>query len=124
MCVFCAASPGANPVYVQQATAMGRYLAESGRRVIFGGGRTVYQTYEAKYYDQQGNYLGLRNDTWARFERTKTAEKKKYGDISLKVWSADEIKGLMAEYEIPTRTKERFWNDVKVGDATPRIIKG
>lgn len=90
----------------------------------FGGGRTVYQTYEAKYYDQKGTYLGLRNDTWARFERTKTAEKKKYGDIKLKVWSADEIKSLMAEYEIETRTAERYWDDVKVGDPTPRIIKG
>ena len=40
VCVFCAASPGANPVYVRQASAMGQYLAETGRRVIYGGGRT------------------------------------------------------------------------------------
>lgn len=40
VCVFCAASPGERPVYVEQARAMGRYLAESGRRVVFGGGRT------------------------------------------------------------------------------------
>src|SRR5512141_2691576 len=40
VCVFCAASPGVHPVYVERARAMGRYLAESGRRVVFGGGRT------------------------------------------------------------------------------------
>lgn len=90
----------------------------------FGGGRTVYQTYEAKYYDQKGAYIGVRNDTWARFERTKTAEKKKYGDIQLKVWSADEIKSLMAEYDTETRTAQRFWEDVKVGEPTARLIKG
>lgn len=40
VCVFCAANPGTHPVYQQQARAMGRYLAESGRRVVYGGGRT------------------------------------------------------------------------------------
>ena len=40
VCVFCAANPGLNPAYATQATAMGRFLAESGRRVVFGGGRT------------------------------------------------------------------------------------
>ncbi len=40
VCVFCAASPGENPIYVAQASAMGRFLAESGRRIVYGGGRT------------------------------------------------------------------------------------
>jgi uncharacterized protein (TIGR00730 family) len=40
VCVFCAASPGIQPVYVEQAAAMGRFLAESGRRIVYGGGRT------------------------------------------------------------------------------------
>jgi uncharacterized protein (TIGR00730 family) len=40
VCVFCAASPGASSVYVEQAAAMGRFLAESGRRLVYGGGRT------------------------------------------------------------------------------------
>lgn len=40
VCVFCAANPGVHPVYAERAAAMGRYLAESGRRVVYGGGRT------------------------------------------------------------------------------------
>ena len=40
VCVFCAAGDGRNPVYVKQALEMGRYLAESGRRIVYGGGRT------------------------------------------------------------------------------------
>ena len=40
VCVFCAASPGDDPVYVERARAMGRFLAESGRRIVYGGGRT------------------------------------------------------------------------------------
>jgi uncharacterized protein (TIGR00730 family) len=40
VCVFCAASPGVDAVYADQAAAMGRFLAESGRRLVYGGGRT------------------------------------------------------------------------------------
>jgi uncharacterized protein (TIGR00730 family) len=40
VCVFCAASPGDHPGYQQQAAAMGRFLAASGRRLVYGGGRT------------------------------------------------------------------------------------
>jgi hypothetical protein len=40
VCVFCAANPGGDPVYVERARAMGHFLAESGRRVVYGGGRT------------------------------------------------------------------------------------
>jgi uncharacterized protein (TIGR00730 family) len=40
VCVFCAANPGEHPVYVERARAMGEYLASSGRRIVYGGGRT------------------------------------------------------------------------------------
>ena len=90
----------------------------------FGGGRAVYQTYEAKYYDQDNHPLGLRNDTWIRIERAKTAEKKKYGDVKLAQWTAESIARFMEEYRNETRTVERYWEDVSVGDALGQIIKG
>ena len=40
VCVFCAANPGAHPVYAERAAAMGRWVAQSGRRIVYGGGRT------------------------------------------------------------------------------------
>jgi uncharacterized protein (TIGR00730 family) len=40
VCVFCAANPGTRPQYMEQAAAMGRYLARSKRRIAYGGGRT------------------------------------------------------------------------------------
>lgn len=40
VCVFCAANPGAHANYREQALAMGRFLAESARHVVYGGGRT------------------------------------------------------------------------------------
>lgn len=38
VCVFCGASPGADPVYRKQAHAMGRELAERRVRLVYGGG--------------------------------------------------------------------------------------
>jgi uncharacterized protein (TIGR00730 family) len=40
VCVFCAANAGVDPGYVAAADAMGRYLATTGRRLVYGGGRT------------------------------------------------------------------------------------
>lgn len=40
ICVFCASSPGADPRYVESARAFGSLLAQSGRRIVYGGGNT------------------------------------------------------------------------------------
>ena len=40
VCVFCAAGEGRSPLYAAEARAMGAYLAGSGRRLVYGGGRT------------------------------------------------------------------------------------
>lgn len=38
VCVFCGASPGAQPIYRQAAQSLGRHLAEQGLRLVYGGG--------------------------------------------------------------------------------------
>jgi len=38
VCVFCGSSPGANTAYRDAATILGQQLAESGRRLVCGGG--------------------------------------------------------------------------------------
>ena len=39
VCVFCGSSPGCNPAYRVTAESLGRALALSGRRLVFGGGK-------------------------------------------------------------------------------------
>jgi acyl dehydratase len=90
----------------------------------FGGGRALYQTYEAVYHDQDKAYVGVRNDTWIRIERAATREKKKYGDIQLAKWKPEDIARFQEDYRRHTRAAERWWDDVKVGDELGRIIKG
>lgn len=94
------------------------------RESKFGGGRSIYQTYEAVYTDQHGEHVGVRQDTWIRIDRNKTREKKKYGEITLAKWSPEEIDKFFDEYRRFERTTQRWWDDVKVGDKLPRIIKG
>ena len=40
ICVFCASSPGVDPIYAKGAQAFGKLLAGTGRRVVYGGGNT------------------------------------------------------------------------------------
>ena len=94
------------------------------RESSFGGGRSLYQTYEAKYYDTDGTYLGLRNDTWMRAERAKTRDKAKYGETALAKWTPEDITEFQKQYRAEQRTVERYWNDVKAGDPLNTIIKG
>lgn len=113
------------PVRVGDRLTAESYLKEVRERESkFGGGRSLYQTYEAKYHDQDGKYVGVRNDTWVRIDRDKTRETKKYGTTELAQWKPADIERFMAEYAHQERTAERFWNDVKVGDPLHTIIKG
>jgi acyl dehydratase len=89
-----------------------------------GGGRSIYQTYEAVYSDQNGEKVGLRNDTWIRIDREKTREKKKYGDVELAKWTPADIERFQNEYRAQKRTTQRRWRDVKVGDTLGPLLKG
>jgi len=39
VCVFCGSSSGVRPAYAEAARRLGRVLAESGRELVYGGGR-------------------------------------------------------------------------------------
>jgi len=39
VCVFCGSNPGTDPAYLEAATETGKYLAENGIGLVFGGGR-------------------------------------------------------------------------------------
>ncbi len=39
ICVFCGSNPGANPLYLKAAEAVGKFLAAENIELVFGGGR-------------------------------------------------------------------------------------
>ncbi len=101
------------------------YLKEIVERESkFGGGRSLYQTYEAVYTNQQDERVGLRNDTWIRIERHKTRKQSKYGETKLHQWTPADIARLQEEYRRHERTIERPWKDVRVGDKLGPLLKG
>src|SRR6202007_249285 len=63
-------------------------------------------------------------DTWIRIERTKTREKKKYGDLTLAHWKPEDVARLQEEYRRHARAPERFWDDVQVGETFGPLLKG
>src|SRR5262249_30432703 len=85
-------------------------------------GRTIYQTYEAKYRDREGTYIGKRSDTYMRVDRVKAKEKSVYREAGrLAHWTPADIDRFQQEYRAETRTVERWWEDVRVGDELGRI---
>jgi acyl dehydratase len=91
----------------------------------FTDGRTIYQTYEAVYFDSTGAEVGRRSDTYMRADRNKTRAKSKYKEQDqLATWGPEDIERFQAEYRAEKRATERFWEDVKVGDEIGRVIKG
>ncbi|GIW41945.1 MAG: acyl dehydratase [Candidatus Binatia bacterium] len=113
------------PVFLGDRVRSESYLKDVvEKESTFGGGRAVYQTYEAVYYNQNGDRIGKRNDTWIRIERDATREKKKYASIQLQKWTPEDIARFQEEYRRQTRTVERYWDDVKVGDTLGPLLKG
>lgn len=39
ICVFCGSSPGNDPEFITEAESVGKYFAENGIRLVYGGGR-------------------------------------------------------------------------------------
>ncbi len=113
------------PIRLGDRVTAASYLKEIVERESeFGGGRSVYQTYEAVYHNQDGERIGLRNDTWIRIERSATREKKKYAETALAHWTPEDIARFQAEYRGQTRTVRRPWDEVKPGDVLGPLLKG
>jgi acyl dehydratase len=113
------------PVCLGDRVTAESYLKEIVERESeFGGGRSLYQTYEAVYSNQNGDRIGRRNDTWIRIEREATREAKKYAETELARWEPGDIARFQDEYRRQARTTRRTWDDVRVGDALGPLLKG
>src|SRR5690554_4804447 len=39
LCLYCGSKPGQDPAYAEAAQALGRFVAQAGIRLVYGGGR-------------------------------------------------------------------------------------
>ena len=60
VCVYCGSGPGTNPLFVEAATQFGKALAESGVRLVYGGGSFGLMGAVAKsVLDHGGSVTGI-----------------------------------------------------------------
>jgi len=89
-------------------------------------GRSVKQTYEVTFRDQDGVEL-CRADSWCiRTQRSVARERATREHIEPYRWSAEEIAVIAKHYEAeaPRGAAPRWWEDVEVGEALDTVLKG
>src|SRR6201997_1944264 len=60
VCVYCGSGPGTNPHFIESAKAFGKALAESGIRLVYGGGsRGIMGAVASSVLDHGGMVTGI-----------------------------------------------------------------
>ncbi|MCV7023109.1 hypothetical protein H7I77_07040 [Mycolicibacterium novocastrense] len=88
--------------------------------------RAVHEWSAQVFSDDVGVILGGQYRNMIRTERSKARGRKKYEDVDVKTWSADEITEIDARYarEAPRGAEPRWWEDVAEGDEIGPLTKG
>ena len=88
--------------------------------------RAIKQTYRTIFIDPDGATV-CEADSWCfRTERDTARERAKYAPTEPYTYSADELDRIRRGYrdEAVRGAAPRFWEDVRVGEAIPEIVKG
>ena len=90
-------------------------------------GRSIQQTYEVEFYDQEDKLVAVADSYCFRTEREEARKRRKYHQRPV-LWSEDQIKDIADRYraqEAQRRGSEtRYIEDISVGLQVPPIIKG
>ena len=104
------------------------------RRVLLGvttkdksefSGRSVHETRGFIYRNQNDELHAIQRGTWVRAERHASAKKKKEYDLP-KPYTREQLEEIDACYDAETHrgAEPRYWEDVKVGEELPTIVRG
>ena len=92
----------------------------------FTGGRSVLIRYRTDWFNQRGELVAMYWETYVRAERQAAASQKKYFDIKRPYYDEATVKKIDEMYENEYRrgAEPRYWEDVKIGEELPTIVKG
>jgi acyl dehydratase len=118
------------PIRRNASIATSAYLKDLIEHDTRFAGRAIQQIYHVDFYDDTGDQLASA-DTWCfRTDRDLAREAgSKYDEVKQRpprVYSREELSRIYALYEHETiRGQEpRYWEDVAIGTALPRLVKG
>jgi hypothetical protein len=88
-------------------------------------GRTVHEVLGMICFNQKNELHAIRRGTWIRAERHASAEKKKEYELP-KPYTKEQLDEIDACYEAEKirGAETRYWEDVKVGEELPTIVRG
>lgn len=91
-------------------------------------GRSFQQIGETTLRNQRGEVVAIANPYSFRMERDASQKSGKHKSITLKKWSADEIRDISRQHReqenLRRGAEPRYFEDVKVGDSLGPIIRG
>ena len=89
------------------------------------GGRTGHETRSMPYTNQRGEPVMVQRGTWINAERH-TSKKRKKETETAEPYTEEQLAEIDACYESETRrgAEPRYFEDVEVGEALPRMVKG
>ena len=92
----------------------------------FGGGQAVIQDYETPIVNAAGRAVAVYKTSWHRFEREGAKSAGKLQGRELAHYTPEDIERIKADYrrEVRRGREVLWWDDVRVGDELPSIVKG
>ena len=88
--------------------------------------RAVHEWTAQVFRDEDGTVIAGQYRNMIRTERTKAREKKKYDAITIDPYTPEQLAEIDAQYgsERPRGAEQRWWEDVREGDAVGPLVKG
>lgn len=116
------------PVYPGRPVLVEHYTldVEVKESSSFAGGRSVKETFRSLYVDIDGNPIATRDESYINAERHGSKKAGKYSHIQRQTWTQEALAEVEAAYEAEVRrgADPQWWEDVKVGDQLPPVMKG
>ena len=89
------------------------------------GGRSAHETRSMPYANQDGQPIMIQRGTWVNTERSASKKRKKEKQTA-EPYTPEQLAEIDACYEAETRRggEPRYFEDVQIGEALPRKVKG
>lgn len=89
-------------------------------------GRAIKQIREVTFRDSAGEVVAVARPYSFRIERDVASAKGKYDKLTQAHYTPDEYAAIAADYakEVRRGAEPRYWEDVKIGETLPHVVKG